>query len=148
MARIALTTIIRAPAERCFEQSLSVEAHNASLASSDERVVDGVQSGVMVLGDSVTWQARHLGVTFSMCAQVTEYERPTRFVDEQVAGPFKFWRHEHRFEQSEGATVMTDVVDFASACGVLGRSIDAVFLTGYMTRLLERRNSWLASNSA
>ena len=44
----------------------------------------------MSLGQTVTWQARHFGLPFRMTSKITEYERPTHFVDEQVSGPFAF----------------------------------------------------------
>lgn len=46
----------------------------------------------------VTWVARH-----------TELVPGERFVDEQVSGPFKSWRHEHLFADGPaGSTVITD----------------------------------------
>lgn len=97
----------------------------------------------MALGDTVTWRARHFGIPFTMTSRITEHDAPVRFVDEQVSGPFGHWRHEHRFEELAGSTVMTDVVDFSSPLGVLGRLVDRVFLTRYLTRLLDQRNAWL-----
>lgn len=96
-------------------------------------------------GDTVTWRARHFGIPFTMTSRISEYESPRRFVDEQVSGPFGRWWHEHRFEQRNGATLMTDTVEFASPLGPVGRVIDTLFLTRYMTRLLEKRNHWLAT---
>jgi hypothetical protein len=52
MPRIVLATTIPASAEQCFDLSLSVDAHTASMADSGERVVGGVSSGVMGLGDA------------------------------------------------------------------------------------------------
>ena len=143
MPRIVLTTTAPAPARACFDLSLSVDAHTSSMARSGERVVGGVRTGTMGLGDSVTWRARHFGIAFTMTSRISEYDAPRRFVDEQVTGPFRRWWHEHRFDERDGRTVMTDTVEFASPLGPLGRVVDRLFLTGYMTRLLEARNRWL-----
>jgi ligand-binding SRPBCC domain-containing protein len=140
---IVLTTEVAAPASECFDLSLSVDAHTASMSRSGERVVAGIESGVMGLGDSVTWRARHFGIPFRMTSQITEYEAAHRFVDEQVTGPFGRWWHEHTFEETDGTTTMTDVVDFASPLGPLGKVVDAMLLTRYLTRLLTLRNLWL-----
>lgn len=145
MPRIVLTSTIPAPARSCFELSLSVDAHTASMARSGERVVRGTTSGLMGPGDVVTWRARHFGIPFTMTSRITEWEAPRRFVDEQLSGPFRSWWHEHRFEERDGATLMTDTVDFVSPLGPVGRVVDTLFLTGYMTRLLEDRNRWLAT---
>ena len=144
MPRIVLETRIPASARRCFDLSLSVDAHTASMAQSGEQVVSGVRSGAMALGDTVTWRARHFGVRFTMTSQITELDSPTRFVDEQVSGPFRRWWHEHVFEERDGATLMTDTVEFMSPLGPVGRLVDRLVLTRYLTRLLTERNRWLA----
>lgn len=143
MPRIELLTEIPATPERCFELSLSVDAHRASMSESGERAVAGVTSGVMRLGDSVTWKARHFGVPITMTSVISEYEPSHRFVDEQRSGPFRRWWHEHRFEPVAGGTLMTDVVEFESPAGAVGRLVNVLVLTRYMTTLLERRNAWL-----
>ena len=144
MPRIVLTTSIPASAQRCFDLSLSVDAHAASMSRSGERIVGGVRSGAMRLGDSVTWRARHFGVPFTMTSHITELVAPSRFVDEQVSGPFAHWWHEHAFEERGAATMMTDTVEYASPLGPIGRLVDTLGLAQYMTRLLTERNRWLA----
>lgn len=143
MPRIELITEIPAPPEKCFELSLSVDGHQASMAESGERVVGGVTSGVMHLGDTVTWRARHFGIPFTMTSVISAYDAPSRFVDEQASGPFRRWWHEHRFEAVPGGTLMTDIAEFESPAGPIGRVVDALVLTRYMTKLLEQRNAWL-----
>lgn len=143
MPRIELITEIPVLPEKCFELSLSVDAHQASMSDSGERAVDGVRSGVMRLGDTVTWRARHFGIPFTMTSVISEYDAPSRFVDEQTSGPFRRWWHEHRFEGTPSGTLMTDVVEFESPAGSLGRIVNRLVLTSYMTRLLEQRNAWL-----
>lgn len=143
MSRIELTTEVPSTPEKCFELSLSVDAHQASMSDSDERVIRGVTSGVMRLGDSVTWRARHFGIPFTMTSVISQYDAPHRFVDQQTAGPFRRWWHEHRFETVPGGTLMTDVVEFESPAGPVGRLVNALVLTRYMTKLLEQRNAWL-----
>jgi len=142
--RIVLTTALSAPPRDCFDLSLSVDAHTASMSRSGERVVGGVTSGVMGPGGSVTWRARHFGIPFTMTSLITDYDAPRRFVDEQVSGPFGRWWHEHRFEGRGGGTLMTDTVEYASPLGLLGTAVDALVLRAYLTRLLEERNRWLA----
>ena len=143
MPRIELTTSISATPEQCFELSLSVDAHRSSMSDSGGRAIAGVSSGVMRRGDAVTWRARHFGVPFTMTSVISEYDAPHRFVDEQESGPFRRWWHEHRFEPVAGGTLMTDVVEFEAPAGAVGRLVNVLVLTRYMTKLLERRNVWL-----
>jgi hypothetical protein len=58
---VRIETWINAPAETCFDVARSVEAHTASTARSSERAVSGVTTGMLELGDEVTWEARNLG---------------------------------------------------------------------------------------
>lgn len=143
MTALVLTTDIAAPPERCFSLSLSVDAHTSSMTGSRERIVGGVQSGTMSLGDSVTWQARHFGLPFRMTSRITEYDQPQRFVDEQVRGPFASWWHEHVFEAVAGGTRMVDTVRYRSPAGPLGLLVNRLALDRYMTQLLAARNDWL-----
>lgn len=147
MRHIHLETIIHAPISDCFELSLSVDAHTASMGSSGERAIGGVTGGVMKPGDSVTWQARHFGVRVRMTSAITEYDYRRRFVDEQRRGPFARWWHEHLFiERDAEGTLMIDNVEFCSPFGPLGAVADRVVLDRYMPRLLRQRNEWLKTN--
>src|SRR4051794_8572817 len=115
------------------------------MGDSGERAVGGVTSGVMRLGDSVTWRAKHFGIPFTMTSRISEYAAPHRFVDEQVSGPFRRWWHEHRFDPDGDGTEMTDIVEFDSPAGILGRIVNHLVLTRYMTMLLRQRNRWLTA---
>lgn len=140
MPTIRLETWIRAPTDVCFDLSVNVDIHQASVPMTSERAVRGVTSGQMVLGDRVTWEARHLGKTRRLTSQIMEFDRPCRFVDEMVAGTFKSFRHEHRFGRADHGTAMLDVFEYEAPLGPLGRLADVLFLKRYMTRLLETRN--------
>ena len=144
MRCIRLETVIAAPAGDCFGLALSADAHTASMRRSGERAVGGVTSGIMKLGDTVTWRARHFGIVFQMTSAITEYQYPSRFVDEQLHGPFRRWWHEHTFTATANSrTVMTDLVQFQSPLGPLGYIADRLVLGHYMPHLLRQRNTWL-----
>lgn len=145
MPLIVLETLIAAAPERCFDLSVDVEVHQASVSWSRERAVAGVLTGRMRLGDQVTWEARHLGRTWRMTSQITEYQRPARFVDEMVAGPFAIFRHEHVFQARDGgiSTSMADRLLYRSPLGPLGVLADVVGLKRYMRSLLLARNRYI-----
>ncbi|UOQ59637.1 SRPBCC family protein [Leucobacter rhizosphaerae] len=121
-----------------FSRSLDIGLHIRSMAHSNERAVGGVTSGQIGLGECVTWRARHFGVWFTMTSRITELERPHRFVDEQVSGPFKMFRHEHRFEPTSAGTRMTDTLTIASP--VFGIIAERLVLVPYLRRLITARN--------
>ncbi len=46
-------------------------------------------------------------------SEITEWDPPFRFVDEQRRGPYRMWHHEHRFEASGSSTIVIDDVRYA-----------------------------------
>ena len=134
MPHLVLTNEILARPEVCFGLSLDVDLHTQSTGAREE-IVGGVRSGQMALGDEVTWKAWHFGIPFRMTSKIVEYEKPLRFVDEQTRGPFASWHHEHRFEESDGSTLMTDIVDYRSPMGAIGSVVDRIRLERYMVEL-------------
>ncbi|MDT7790234.1 MAG: hypothetical protein QOF58_8653 [Pseudonocardiales bacterium] len=143
MTRFEVITEIAAPPRRVFDLSLDVGVHTASMAGSGERIIGGVTSGRMRLGDTVTWQARHFGLRWRMTSRITACDPPGYFVDEQVEGPFRWWRHEHHFEPDGDGTLMRDVVEFAAPLGPLGRLAEWLVLDRYLARLIRMRNEHL-----
>lgn len=143
MPTIRLETPIHAPPERCFDLSISVDAHAQSQAGAHERPIAGVLAGEMRLGDTVTWEAVHFGVKQHLTSQITAYDRPSSFTDELVAGIFEQLHHVHSFVAQPYGTLMIDVFTFRAPLGVLGRLAEIMFLTRYMRGLLVARNRYL-----
>jgi len=140
MPIIKLQTEIHAPIEIVFDLSRSIDLHKISTEYTNERAIAGKTSGLIELGESVTWRAKHFGVNQNLTAKITAYNRPNYFVDEMVSGAFARFKHEHHFEQGEGVTLMTDVFDYTSPLGILGRLVDKILLEKYMTEFLIQRN--------
>jgi ligand-binding SRPBCC domain-containing protein len=143
MARIHLETDIAAPVERVFDLARDIDVHQESMAAIGERAIGGRTSGLIEAGESVTFKARQFGLTWSMTSRITTFDRPDRFVDEQVTGPFAGWRHEHRFEAIAGGTRMIDDWEHVAPFGAIGRIVDALVLQRRMRQLLETRNEAL-----
>jgi ligand-binding SRPBCC domain-containing protein len=139
MATIRVETGISAPLERCFDLARDIDFHIKSLAATGERAVAGRTSGLIELGERVTWEGRHFGVRQRFTAEVVEFDRPQFFRDVMVAGAFREFAHDHRFDERDGVTVMTDVVTFRAPGGVLGRVVDALVLKRYLRRLIAER---------
>lgn len=139
MAAFRIVTTIDAPIEVCFDLARDIDFHVRTMAATGERAVAGRTSGLIELGESVTWEAKHLGVRQRLTAQITEFDRPHHFRDEMTAGAFRSLVHDHRFEERDGRTVMIDELVFQSPFGPLGRLVNRLFLTAYLRRLLDGR---------
>jgi ligand-binding SRPBCC domain-containing protein len=132
--------------QEAFDRSRSIDLHVASMAGSRERAVAGVTTGHIDEGEEVTWRAWHFGVPIRMTSRITRMSPPDSFVDEQVRGPFRSFRHEHRFVADGDGTIMIDHVVLRVPLGVLGRAAELV-VGPYLRRLIERRNAHLLAAS-
>lgn len=140
MPLIKLTTFVKAPLERVFDLSRSIDLHKKSMSRYGEKPVSGRIEGLMEQGDSVTWQAKHLLKQRTLSVKVTQMKAPHSFVDEAVKGDFAAMKHEHYFKSCDNGTFIIDHFYFKSPYGALGALFNRLFLTGYMRRLLEARN--------
>ena len=143
MVELDVTTRIRAPIDRCFDLARSVEVHLAGNVHFGESAVatGGVTSGLIGLGQQVTWRARHLGIRQNLTSEITAMERPTYFQDTMIRGAFNSMQHDHYFRAvSATETEMRDVFRFAAPLGVLGRIAELALLRRYMRALLIERN--------
>lgn len=50
-------------------------------------------------------------------SEITLWEPPLRFIDEQRRGPYGSWKHEHRFECRDGGTLIVDDVHYTLPLG-------------------------------
>src|SRR5258708_26008510 len=112
MPTIRLETYINAPIERCFDLSLSVDLHRHSVAHTHERPIAGVTTGMMKLGDTVTWEAVHFGIKQRLVSKITAYERPYPFTDEMIRVAFQETTYIHEFGSQPPATLIIDLFSF------------------------------------
>jgi ligand-binding SRPBCC domain-containing protein len=139
MAALRVVTTIAAPIGICFDLARDIDLHVRSQVGAGERAVAGRTSGLIELGETVTWEARHLGVWQQFTSRITAMERPRHFRDEMVRGAFRSFAHDHWFQNQGDGTVMTDDVVFRSPLGLLGRVVDVVFMKRYLRRLIITR---------
>jgi ligand-binding SRPBCC domain-containing protein len=140
MPTITLSIKIKSDIETVFDLSRSIDLHQVSTSKTNERAIAGVTSGLINMGETVTWQATHFGIRQKLTSKITAYNRPTHFRDEQQEGAFKYIIHDHYFEQQDDHVLMIDTFEFQSPYGIIGKIFDKLILTNYMTRFLVERN--------
>lgn len=140
MPEIIIQTFIAAPVRVCFDLSRSIDLHKISTAHTNEQAIAGTTSGLINMGEFVTWRARHFCIWFEVTSKITSYKANESFTDEMVKGPFKSIKHVHNFEPQNAGTLMTDVFYFQSPFGVFGTIADKLVLKGYLNKLLTQRN--------
>jgi ligand-binding SRPBCC domain-containing protein len=78
----------------------------------------------------LTW--RHI-IPMRWRSEITVWDPPHRFVDEQRRGPYRQWIHEHAFEVEGDGTAVIDRVRYGVPGGWLvqklavGRDVEAIF---------------------
>lgn len=139
MATIRLVTPIRPPAARVFDLARSIDAHVASTPGTAERPVAGVTRGLIGLDETVTWEARHFGVTQRLTVRITAFQRPDYFEDGMISGAFQRMHHRHEFRPTADGTEMIDLFAFHAPLGPLGWLAEVLFLRRYLENLLRER---------
>jgi ligand-binding SRPBCC domain-containing protein len=143
MPTIVLETLIKAPAEICFDLMRDIRLHTETTAQTNEKAVAGVTDGMIGLAQTVTFEGRHFGIRQRLTVKVVEFDRPRLFTDEMIDGTFKSFKHIHRFFEKDNATVMQDTLIWESPFGMLGRMADKLFIEKHLKRLVTTRNSKL-----
>lgn len=58
-----------------------------------------------------------LGLNTLWVTEITHVQNKKYFIDEQRAGPFKIWHHEHFLEPIEGGVLMRDIISYKPPMG-------------------------------
>lgn len=157
MVTLEEVTIICAPVERVFDLARSIDVHVLGNVHHGEQAVAAarqdaegrpqVTTGLIGMGEQVTWRARHFFVRQHLTSAITGYDRPRYFQDTMLRGAFRSMQHDHFFRElpadggGQRATEMRDVFRFAAPLGVLGRIAEELVLRRYMRALLAERNA-------
>jgi ligand-binding SRPBCC domain-containing protein len=67
----------------------------------------------MRAGLEIAYRVSLYGVPMPWHSRIDVWEPGVCFVDRQLVGPYRWWRHEHRFEIVRGGTRVVDQVDYA-----------------------------------
>lgn len=79
------------------------------------------------------------GIKMTWVSEITHIKEKEYFVDEQRAGPYKMWHHEHKIEVIEGGVLMTDIVSYKPPLFFLGSIANSVFIKKQLEEIFEYR---------
>lgn len=94
----------------------------------------------MKVGQTIDYKLRVHGLPLRWRSEITAWDPPHRFVDEQLRGPYRQWIHEHRFSEREGLTLAEDTVRYAVPGGAL---VHGLFVKPDVERIFEYRRQAL-----
>ncbi|NIP94275.1 MAG: SRPBCC family protein [Akkermansiaceae bacterium] len=109
--------------------------------------IERCDEGPMFEGQIITYRIRLAPLVWTRWVTEIKAVEPRRaFVDEQRAGPYRFWHHRHSFEEVAGGVRMCDVVNYAIGFGPVGELAHVLFVRkelrrifGYRREILEKR---------
>ena len=141
MPTLTFENRVKAPIERCFDLSRSIDLHTS--LEPKHAAIAGVTQGLIGKNQTVSWSGRIFGIPVGHTSLVDEFEHPRYFRDVMIKGLFKKYEHCHFLEQNGAVTTMRDVIDFEAPFWPLGKIAEVFFIKGYLTRLLTSRNELL-----
>lgn len=90
-------------------------------------------------GAVIDYRLRLFGAPLRWRTRIEEFDPPRRFLDVQLRGPYKLWRHSHEFKAENGGTRMTDRVEYQLPLGPLGSIAHALFVRRTLNRIFDFR---------
>jgi len=95
----------------------------------------------MAPGIHIDYAVRLHGIPFAWQSEITVWEPPHRFVDEQRKGPYRWWIHMHTFEEAHaGQTIVRDVVRYGVPGG---RVVNKLLVAPDLGRIFSHRRRQL-----
>ena len=77
----------------------------------------------MQSGLEIAYRIRLYGLPIPWRSRIDVWQPGICFVDRQIVGPYRWWRHEHRFESVPYGTRVIDHVDYAPRVGWLSGAV-------------------------
>lgn len=105
-----------------------------------ERAIGGVTTGMINLGETVTWEAKHLMKTRRFTSKITAMRPFESFTDEMIRGDFKSFKHQHHFKGIDNGTIIIDIIEYETPYGIIGHIVNGLYLHRYLEALVKRRN--------
>lgn len=143
MTTINLSTKIKTYKQVIFDLSRNIDIHKLSTAKSNETAIDGITSGLINKGETVTWRGKHFGFYLTHKSIISAMNLYDYFVDEMVEGKFKSFKHEHSFIDGNGFVLMIDKIQYQTPYGIFGKLFDVLILKKHLTNFITERNKVL-----
>lgn len=122
-----------------WDASRRATAAGAEAVQEDE--TGGSGQPVMAQGLLLYYRVRPLIVPQRWTSEITEWDPPHRFTDEQLRGPYRLWRHAHTFDRTEAGTRVGDRVEYALPFGPIGRLAHLLLVRHQLERIFAFREA-------
>jgi ligand-binding SRPBCC domain-containing protein len=93
----------------------------------------------MRAGAEIAYRLRVHGIPLRWLTEIEVWRPPHEFVDVQLEGPYRLWRHRHRFTEVAGGTRIEDAVEYTLPFGPLGRLAHRLLVAHDVARIFDYR---------
>jgi ligand-binding SRPBCC domain-containing protein len=93
----------------------------------------------MSAGTPIEYRLKLHGLRVNWLTRIEIWEPGRRFVDTQVRGPYRLWRHTHVFEDHPGGTLVRDRVSYEIPLGPLGELARLLIVRRDLDRIFDHR---------
>ena len=137
-----LERVVLIPRPRAEVFPFFAEARNLERITPQFVRFEVVNAGPIAMraGALIDYKLGLYGMRFRWRTQIEEWAPPEFFVDVQLKGPYRLWRHRHSFEEVSGGTLMRDVVEYEVGWGWPGAVAGRVFVRRSVEQIFEYRN--------
>jgi ligand-binding SRPBCC domain-containing protein len=90
-------------------------------------------------GARIAYALRVRGIPIKWLTEIEQWNPPYEFVDVQLKGPYKLWRHTHRFTEVPGGTRVEDHVEYELPFGWIGRAVHFVQVARDLGQIFDYR---------
>ena len=90
-------------------------------------------------GTLIAYRMRLRGIPVRWLTRIERWHPGSGFLDAQLKGPYRSWRHAHTFEDCEGGTLMRDLVRYELPFGLLGRLGGRALVAGELRGIFDFR---------
>lgn len=95
-------------------------------------------------GMLITYRVRPLlNIPMTWVTEITQVEPQKFFIDNQKAGPYAFWHHQHFFKAVENGVELTDIVNYKVPLGIVGKLMEKMVVNKKVHAIFRHRRAVL-----
>lgn len=100
-------------------------------------------------GAVIDYTLRLGGIPVRWRSLISTYQPPTCFVDEQLRGPYAYWRHTHQFVSGTSGTTVKDEIVYALPKGltaIIEKIAHSLYVRPKLESIFDFRNAFYADH--
>ena len=138
-----------------LQQKLPISLEKASIFSSRQnldaitpddmsfQIISGAERKAYA-GQIITYKIKPLlNIPMNWVTEIIQCVDGKYFIDEQRFGPYRFWHHQHHFEETKGGIIMTDILHYAIPFGWVGEIMAKLFIHAKVRNMFNFREKKL-----